>query len=364
VLVENGRLYTMYRPLGMLSAVRRSQEESIVALDAATGKTIWEHKYPASTEGLDFEYGAGPHSTPLIVGNTLFAASSRKELFALDKHSGRVLWHHDFVKEYGAGSGGRGYSPSPLAYRDTVIMPVGGAGQGLMAFNQKTGAVVWKSPSFVLSPASPIVITVDGEDQIAMFGGEEILGLNAASGAILWRHPAKTSWGLNISTPVWGPENILLYSAAYNLGTGALQLSRSGGQTKVKELWFTNRLRSHIGTIIRLGDYAYAANGDFGPSFITSINVKTGEIGWRDRSFSRSTFLHLRGAGSPTPGEGQLLLLDEDGTLALVTVSPAGIKVLSRAEVMTKTSWTAPTLSGTKLYIRDRKEIKAFDLAP
>src|SRR5213593_4930966 len=65
ILVEGGRIYTMYRPLGMLSVVRRSQEEVVAALDAVSGKTIWEFKYPAPTDGLDFSQGAGPHSTPL-----------------------------------------------------------------------------------------------------------------------------------------------------------------------------------------------------------------------------------------------------------------------------------------------------------
>src|SRR5436190_18485461 len=41
ILAEGGRLFTMYRPAGLLSLVRRSQEEVVVALDAATGKTVW-----------------------------------------------------------------------------------------------------------------------------------------------------------------------------------------------------------------------------------------------------------------------------------------------------------------------------------
>src|SRR5712671_5069487 len=46
ILVEGGRLYTMYRPVSVLSLVRRSQEEVVVSLDAQTGKTIWEFRYP------------------------------------------------------------------------------------------------------------------------------------------------------------------------------------------------------------------------------------------------------------------------------------------------------------------------------
>jgi outer membrane protein assembly factor BamB len=352
ILADGSRLYTMYRPLGMTSMLRRSQEEVIVCLDAASGKTVWEHRYPAPTDGLDLEFGAGPHVTPLIVGNRLFAASSLKEVFALDKQSGKVVWTRNMIKEDGAPMPGRGYSGSPIAYRDTVILPAGGP-NAMLAFDQATGKVVWKSPQFEIAPASPILINVDGEDQLVVFGGAEIVGLHPGSGAILWRHPHQTEWNLNISTPVWGEENILLASSAYNSGTRALQLSKAGTKTTVKELFFTNRMRVHIGTVIRIGDYAYGASGDFGPAFITAINVKTGEIAWRDRSFSRSTFLYA---------DSKLIVLDEDGALGLATVSPQGIKVLTRADVMTKTSWTVPTLVGTKLYVRDRKNMVALEL--
>jgi outer membrane protein assembly factor BamB len=362
ILVDGTRLYTMYRPLGMLSMLRRSQEEVIVSLDAAAGKTSGEHRYPAPTDGLDLEYGAGPHSTPLIAGNRLFAASSLHELIALDKQSGKVLWSHDLIKEFGAPMPGRGFAPSPIAYRESVILPAGGP-HGILAFNQATGVVLWKSPALEGSPGSPILINLDGEDQLVLFGGAEIAGVNPSTGAILWRHSHKTDWGLNISTPVWGEGNILFVSSAYNAGTRALQLSKSGARTGVKELFFTNQMRVHIGTVIRIGDYAYGASGDFGPAFITAINVKTGKIAWRDRSFARSTFLHVRGGGvSGSGSDDVLILLDEDGALGLVTVSPQGMKVLTRADVMTKTSWTVPTLVGTKLYLRDRKNILALEL--
>jgi hypothetical protein len=112
-------------------------------------------------------------------------------------------------------------------------------------------------------------------------------------------------------------------------------------------------MRIHIGTIIRLGDYAYASSGDFGPAFLSAVDMKTGDIVWQDRSFARAQLLHA---------DGKLILLDEDGSLGLATVSPQGLKVLARAHILDRLSWTAPTLSGTKLYVRDRKTISAFEL--
>jgi outer membrane protein assembly factor BamB len=349
-----GRLYTMYRPLGLLAMVRRSQEEVIAALDANTGTTIWEHRYPSSTSGIDFSEGAGPHSTPLVTADRVFAAGSRKELFALNKANGQVVWSHDLIKEYGATGPDRGYACSPLLYNGTIIVSVGGPGQTLAAFNEKTGALVWKTGNYTTSPASPIVIDVDGQKQLLYFGGDEILGLDPASGKTLWTHPHKTNWGLNISTLIWSPSDHLLFvSSAYGTGSRVVELHQAGGKTTVTEKWFSNRMRVHIGTAIRVGTHIYGSSGDFGPSFLTAVDVNTGKIAWQDRAFARAQLLYA---------DGKLVILDEDGTLGIATVSPEGLQVLAKASVLENVSWTPPTLVGTRLYARDRKNIASFEL--
>jgi outer membrane protein assembly factor BamB len=353
IVVDGNRLYTMHRPGGMLTMVRRSQQETIAAFDAATGKTVWEYTYGSATGDLNLSEGAGPHSTPLIIGNLLFTASSRSEVFALDKSSGKLVWSHDLVKEFGAQQDDRGYSPSAIAYRDTVIMPAGGQNAAVIAVNQKSGAVVWKGGNFPTGPASPILINVDGQDQLVISGANEIVGMDPTNGTVLWRHPHKTEWGLNISTPVWGPDNLLLVSAAYNNGARLLKLSQAGGKTKVEEKWYQNRMRVHIGTIIRLGDYAVGSSGDFGPCPTVAIDIATGKILWQNRDFARSTFLYA---------DNKLIVMDEDGSIGLAVPSREGLKVLAKASVLTNRSWTVPTLVGTKLYVRDRKSMAAFDL--
>jgi outer membrane protein assembly factor BamB len=357
VLAEAGRIYTMYRPLqrsGERRGQDRGQEEVVLALDAASGKTVWEFTYPAPTSGLDFSQGAGPHATPLISGNRIYATSTRKELFALDKATGTVVWSHDFMKEYGAPPPGRGYACSPTLHNGTIIVTVGGRGQAVAAFNQQTGALVWKAGDFDESPASPLLVDVDGQRQLVLFAGDKVAGLDPANGRVLWSHPHKTDWGLNISTPVWSPASHLLFvSSAYSTGSRTLELRQAAGKTTVAEKWFSGRMRVHIGTVINLGDYVYASSGDFGPSFLSAVDLKTGKIAWQDRSFSRAQLLYA---------DGKLIILDEDGNLGLATVSPQGLKVLSRASVLSSISWTPPTLAGTTLYARDRKNIAAFNL--
>jgi outer membrane protein assembly factor BamB len=353
VLVENGRLYTMYRQITRQPSV--SHEEIVAALDAASGKTIWEFKYPAPPNGIQFDQGFGPHSTPLIVGNRLFAASSRSELFALDKTTGKRIWSHDFVKEFNAPLTARGYSGSPLLYNGTIIVTMGGPNQAVAAFDQASGKLLWKNGYFVWAPASPILIDVDKQPQLVVFGGDVVTGMDPANGRELWRHPHKTDWGLNISTPVWvADQHLLLVSSAYGVGTRALELRQSAGKTTVTEKWHSQRMRIHIGTIIRLGEHAYASSGDFGPAFISAFDLKSGAIAWQDRSFARAQLLYA---------DGKIIVLDEDGVLGLATVSPQGLKVLAKASVLQHLAWTPPTLVGTTLYIRDRQTISAFDLS-
>jgi outer membrane protein assembly factor BamB len=353
IVVEAGRLYTQYRQINR-SPAGTMHEEVVAAFDAASGKTLWEFKYPASTAGIDFTQGLGPHSTPLIVGNRIYATSSRSELFALDKATGKRIWSHDMVSEYRAVPAGRGYTCSPILHNGLVIVTMGGPDQAVAAFDAQTGKMAWKGGYFVWAPASPILIDVDGQAQLVVFGGDIISGMDPATGRTLWSHPHKTDWGLNISTPVWSAADHLLFaSSAYGTGSRALELRQKGGKTAVTEKWASNRMRVHIGTVIRVGDYIYGSSGDFGPAFISAVDMKTGAIAWQDRSFARAQLLYA---------DGKLVVLDEDGTLGLATVSPHGLKVLARANVLTNLAWTPPTLVGTALYVRDRKSMAAFDL--
>jgi outer membrane protein assembly factor BamB len=168
IAADNDRLFTIYRPISPVKN-QWTAREIVVALDAASGRTLWAHEYPASTETMDFSNGAGPHVTPLVVGERVFAAGTNKQFFALDRSTGRVIWSHDFVRDFkSAGNALRypvkpGYAASPLAYKDTVIAMVGGPGQGVMAFRQDDGRVVWHAGTFSdIAQASPQLIVLDG----------------------------------------------------------------------------------------------------------------------------------------------------------------------------------------------------------
>ena len=362
IVVDGGTLYTMYRPVkgfvaSMVAKVtgKSSDPELVVALDAATGKTLWEHAYPAPLlPQMGMEYGPGPHSTPLIVGDLVYAPGVTGKLHALDKKTGRVVWSHDLWQDLGGKKQGRGYSCSPLAYGSNVIVTLGGPGQALAAFDQKTGRVAWKNGDFDPSPSSPLLINVDGQEQLVLFHADGVAGLDPRSGVTYWNHAHRTDYGLNISTPIWGDGNLLFISSAYSGGSRVLELQQAAGKTSVKELWFSRRLRLHFGNAMRLGDLVLGASGDFGPAIFTAVNVRTGEAAWQERGLARASSVYA---------DGKLIILDEDGVLALARPDAQGLNIQSRAQVLSNRSWTIPTLVGTKLYLRDRVNVKALELS-
>ena len=345
IVAEGGTLFTMYR---------KGDNEVVIALDAATGKTIWEFSYaaPFSSE-YDTTYGPGPHATPLVAGNMVFTSGATGKLHSLDKKTGKSLWSHDLLKEFQGTVRVNGYSCSPVAYKNEIVMMVGGQSSSLVAFNQKDGAVIWKKHDFKNSTSSPIIINVEGQDQLVAFMYGEVVGVDPVDGNLLWSHPHPVEYGLNVSMPVWGADNLLFISSGYDGGSRVLKLTRADKKTTVAEVWAHRLMRVHFTNAIRVGDIVYGSSGDFGPAPFTAVDVKSGKILWRHRSFPRASFLLA---------DNRFIILDEDGHLLMATATAEGLTVTSKAELLSENAWTAPSLAGTRLYIRDRKNIMALDL--
>jgi outer membrane protein assembly factor BamB len=345
IAVEGTTLYTAYR---------RGSQDVVTALDARTGKTLWEYAYQATFQNAYSEaVGPGPYAMPQVVGDRLVMASGIGQVHSIDKKTGRPVWSHDLYREFGGTRLEFGYSCHALPYKDRLILLAGGRNAAALALRQSDGSVLWKSMNFKNAHSSPALIEVDGQPQVVALMASEVIGFSPDTGELLWQHSHPTENGLAISTPIWVPGNLLLISSAYNGGSRALELRQSGGKTTVKELWRNQRLQSHFGTVIRHGDYAYLSSGHNGPAFMTCVNLRSGEVAWQQRGFAKAQLL---GA------DDKLILLDEDGTLALIEATPKEFRVLAKMPLLQHLSWTAPTLSGPNLYLRDRKVLMALDL--
>lgn len=344
--VENNVLYTMYG---------KSREEVVLAADASTGKTLWERSNPMTfNSDAAGDMGNGPYSTPLIVGDRMFTTGVAGRLQCFDKKSGKVLWTQELWQEHKGTRTMYGYASSPIAYRDTVIVPVGGRGKSVMAFRQADGSVAWAKNDFDNVYSSPVMINVDGLEQLAVLMDGAVFGVNPHNGDLQWQSPFRAAYGIAVASPVWGPGNLLFVSAEYDAGAKVLQLQRKGQQTTATEVWTSNRLRLHHGNAMLIGDALYFTSGGKGSQpILTAVDIRTGKIHWQERSIPKATFVWA---------DQKLITLDGDGNLMIAHPSPQGFKVAAKAALMTSLSWTPPALVGTKLYIRDRRSMMAVDL--
>ncbi len=344
--IEGGVAYTLYG---------KSGQEIVTALDAVTGKTLWEHATPLTFRSdAAGDVGNGPYSSPLLLGDRVYTTGIAGRLQCLNKKTGKEIWVQQLWESHGGTRTMYGYASSPLAFRDTLILPVGGKGKATMAFKQSDGSVAWAKGNVPNAYVSPLMISVDGLEQYVAVMDGAVFGLNPFNGDLLWQIPWRADYGISCSMPVWCPGNLLFVSAEYGAGTKMIRLERKGNETKASEAWTSNRLRLHHGNAMYINGALYFTSGGKGSQAILSaVEASTGKIYWQERSIAKATFVLA---------DGKLITLDQDGNLMLAAPSPQGFKVISKTELLTNISWTPPVLVGTRLYIRDRKSIMAVEL--
>ena len=180
-IVEGNMLFTMYG---------RRREEIVLAANAETGATLWEQANPMTFESdVAREMGNGPYATPLVVGDRLFTSGVAGRLQCFDKKTGKVLWTQELWASHRGSRLMYGYSSSPTAFRDTIIMPVGGPGKALMAFQQADGKVVWSKNNFENVYSTPLLINVAGLEQLAAVMDGAVIGVNPHNGDLQWQVP-------------------------------------------------------------------------------------------------------------------------------------------------------------------------------
>ena len=296
----------------------------------------------------------------VLTDGRLFTVGSNKELHVFNPETGDLLWSKNLVTDLGAPpllirsmiKPGSGMSPTP--YKETILLQVGGPGQSVMALRQSDGEVVWKSGSFLVSHAPVGVIGVAGRTHAVVFGGQGVFGMDPDTGEVLWAHPHDAGNDFNFQIPLYDEETgVLFFSSGYIGGSQAIRLVPEGDLVHTEVLWTDPRLRFTFLNVLKIGDFIYGTSGQSATAILTATHMASGETAWRERGFSRATMLSA---------DGKALLMEEDGDLSLVRLSPAGLETLATTPLFNTRTWTVPTLVGTTLYARDRERIVALDL--
>ena len=344
--ISRGRLVTL---------IQKDGEQQLVALDALTGKTVWERPLaPEYQNGM----GNGPRATPAISGDLIFSYTGEGILTAVNFASGKIVWTHNVVEERGGQVADYGMASSPLVVDNRVHVTVGAPNATVAAFDATTGKLVWKSGEDPAGYSSPTLLNVGGRSQLVVYSGASVLGLSPDNGTLLWRHPYETNFDCNIVTPLAVKDQVFV-SSGENHGSVLLSLKSKGSKFEVGEVWKSQGpksvLRNEWQTSILQDGFLYGFDnvGAAGPvTHLTCVNAATGERVWQELRF---------GKGNLIAADGKLFMTTMNGELVVAKISSKGYEEIGRAEVLKQTR-QAPALSIGLLYLRDNDEIICLDV--
>ena len=135
------------------SAISRNTQERLVAIDAETGKVVWEQPLqpvPQRRAAASRRRGRRPRSIPKPATSTSSPSAAQLICVAPD---GKVLWDRSLPDEYGAVTTHGGRTTSPIIEGDKVILnalmlawgDLNRTGNRYFAFDKKTGQTIWIS---------------------------------------------------------------------------------------------------------------------------------------------------------------------------------------------------------------------------
>jgi outer membrane protein assembly factor BamB len=347
-VVVRGRLYTMVQDDAPDQASTPSQSrEGIICLDADTGLERWQFYYPGQYEE---RMGSGPRSTPVVDEGFVYAVGPTGVFHCLRAETGEKVWRHDLLEEFQAKRPRYGVSFSPLVAGDLVYALPGGPTDGCVAaFDKRSGSLVWHALRDEPGYSSPVCATLVDVRQLLVFTNEALVGLSPTDGRLNWRYPWQTRDGFNIATPLtFG--NYIFISSAYGKGCALLEVTRNAdGSVGVREVYEHNRMRNYFASSVRYGEHIYG----FDNSDLACMEIRSGAVLWRERDFRK---------GSLLIADGRLIILAEQGRLALAEAAPDGYRERAAFQLSKNKCWTAPVIAAGKLYVRDENHLYCLDL--
>ena len=189
---------------------RDGDQDVVQARKASDGSVVWERRYDApAREGHAVDFGTGPNAAPRVHAGWVFTLSYSGALHAFDRNSGESVWNRHLMDDFGAELLDFGFSASPIVHDDKLIVLAGGEQQGAMAFDPGTGSVIWKGSPSSVSYSTPIVIDVDGQEQLVYFSADQVIGIDVANGTRLWDFPVVNQYRNNATGASWSASNLL-----------------------------------------------------------------------------------------------------------------------------------------------------------
>lgn len=344
-IVMRGRVYLLGRTgeekIANTTVVGPRTQETVVCLDAETGKPVWEHRMNMTqtevpVHRLGWSNPVGDPSTGRV-----YALGAQCNLLCFDGESGKVLWERQMTEEFGMISTFGGRTPSPAIDEDQVFIAGVAFGWGnnarsgyrIFAFDKATGEMNWTSATGGLpvdSPyQTPVIIVIEGQRQLIVGAGDGgVHGFQPRTGKKLWSHFVSKR-GINASPLVDG-SRVYVCTGEVNIDnsySGTVRcIDVAGG--KPKELWRRDGLEAGFASPTIADGVVYVMDNK---GKVHALDAMTGESQWK-RPYSSGTI----GKASLVYGDGKLYACEANGRVSILSVKKGQEKpeVLSKEEII------------------------------
>jgi outer membrane protein assembly factor BamB len=321
---------------------RQSEDEVMTALDPDTGEVIWRTSYPAPFEMVraTAKHGPGPKSTPTFGDGRLFTLGMSGIVSAFDAETGRQLWQtpaspvHPLYHT----------AMSPIVDGDRVIVHVGGHDNGaLTAFDVATGEVRWSWDGDGPAYGSPMIFELGGVRQVVTFTQENLVGVSVDTGELLWRRPFTTQSTTTSQTPILFQDTVI--QAGRGNGITAFRVVPEGDGFRTEDVWHTDEVSLHMTNGVVVDGVL------FGLSHLNSgqyfgLDLDNGQVLWKSEPRQAENAAIVRAGNT-------IFSLEDDGELLVVRHSRTALDVIQRYQVASSATWTQPTISGDRLFVKD-----------
>lgn len=326
---------------------QRGDDEVVSCYKVTTGQPVWRHRY--AVRFWESNGGAGPRATPTLSNGRVYAFGATGILNALDAGNGGTVWSRNVASDTGTKVPMWGFASSPLVVDDVVIVAAAGK---LVAYDLATGDPRWSGPAHGMSYSSPQRATIDGVAQVLLLSADGATSVAPATGTLLWEHP----WpGFTIVQPALIADGDVLIStsgATGGIGIRRIGVAHGPGGWTVKERWTSDGLCPYYNDFVVHRGHAFGFDG----STLACIDLEHGTRRWEGGRYGNGQLVLL-------PDQDLLLVVSEEGDLALVRATPDQFTEVARFPALKGKTWNHPVAVGDVLLVRNGQEMAAFRLS-
>lgn len=348
--------------------------ERIVCVDRATGAARWTHAYPCVYRDVDYAFG--PRTSVTIREGKAYALGMMGHLHCLDAGTGQVLWAKDLAESYRIRMPIWGLSSSPLVEGDLLVVQVSAPEDGacFVGLDRHTGAERWRAFADRGSYVSPQIIRQAGRPVLIAWTGQRVAGMDPATGAVHWEIPTPPNkMPINVPGPVFDAGGTRMFLSVFYDGSRLIELG--GTELTAREIWrrqgvnerTTDALHCMISPPYIRGAHVYGIDS-YGQ--LRCLDLATGERVWENlTAIPQGRW----GTGFLAPQGDRTWIVTERGDLVIARLSPEGYEEIDRARLIEPTTplrqrpegtvlWSYPAFAGTRIYVRNDRELICVDL--